>query len=191
MSDVLPQLWAEAASFYAASLAKSTQVQYHAHVRSFAYFCVATDMNFHNPDEAAVVLYATLLARTVAATTVQQYLKGLKDYYRKRGFSDFADPVAWPKLYAVLKGIARVKKQGVLKKRAITPAMLLAYGESLRRDSFGCAAWACVLVTFFGYFRKSNTTCDGASPYGLGKCLRVCDIEFVPAKYALDYAARI
>jgi hypothetical protein len=85
----------------------------------------------------------------------------------------------------MLKGIARVKKTGVAKKLPISPAMLARFGQGLKRDSRGTALWACDLVTFFGYIRRSNTTTDGPSPFGTGKCLRVCDVTYVATKRAL------
>lgn len=186
----LPALWEEACGFYAASLAKSTAVQYTAHVRNFAYFCVAMGLDFARPTQYTVMVYVALLARSVAAGTVRQYLKGLKDYYKKRGFREFADPVAWPCLYAALKGVDRVKKVGVNKKCPVTPAMLLQFHASLTNGGKDVALWACVLVTFFGYFRKSNTTSESASPFGAGKCIRVCDVEVVVSKHALKISVQ-
>ena len=179
----LPALWAEACGYYHAAHAPSTNTQYNFHVRNFAVFCVAAGYEFRTPSEGQTMIYVALLARTVAAGKVRQYLKGLKDYYKQRGYTEFADPQAWPKLYATLKGVDRTKKLGVSQKCPVTPAMLVQFGKSLVRDARGCALWACVLITFFGYFRKSNTTSDGASPFGSGKCIRVCDIDEVPLKY--------
>ena len=175
-------LWEEACAFYAASLAKNTVVQYDFHVKTFACFCVSAGFNFEQPCEYEVMVYVAFLARSVAAGSVRQYLKGLKNHYKQRGFPVFADPLQWPHLYATLKGIDRVKKLGVCKKSPVTPAMLLRFRPLVGGGPEGLALWACMLVTFFGYFRKSNTTSEGASPFGQGKCLRVCDI---PLKYAL------
>ena len=163
MAAETKELWREICAYYSASLAKGTVVQYEAHVRYFAAFCVAFDFDFAHPAQFEVMMYAALCARSVAPTTVRQYLKGLKDHYGRKGYYEFADPSQWPQLYTMLKGIARARKTGTTKKRPITPAMLVQFKDRVPRNSHGCALWACVLVTFFGYFRKSNTTSEGAS----------------------------
>ena len=187
----LPALWREVCTFYSTALARSTVVQYDFHVKNFAAFCLATDSNFEKPLEYEVMMYVALLARSYPASTVSQYLKGLKDHYKKAGDLDFASPVSWPRLYRVLKGVARAKKTGVTKKAPVTPAMLRSFRESCDvASNRGAAIWACVLVTFFGYFRKSNTTSGGASPFSGGKCIRTCDVEDIPLKHALRVTIR-
>ena len=47
------------------------------------------------------------------------------------------------------------------------------------------AIWACVLATFFGFFRKSYTTVAGGTPDAQGKCLRVQDVVVHDRAYAL------
>ena len=178
----LPLLWNEACTYYAAALAKNTVKQYTFHVRTFALFCVSSGFDFERPSEYHVMMYVALLARNLASATVRQYLKGLKDYYKRRAFAKFTDPIEWPSLNANLKGVDRLKKKDVGKKCPITPAMLLKFSHTVPRSPVGTALWACVLITFFGYFRKSNTTSEGVSPLAVSKCLRVCDIEDVPLK---------
>lgn len=191
MVAALPGLWGEVCTYYSASLAKSTQGQYDSHVKSFFTFCIAADLDLVRPAESTVMLYVALCVRSVVPATAVQYLKGLKKHYKRRGYDEFADPQAWPKLYAMQKGVARVKKVGVSKKCAITPEMLLTYRGTLDRNSpTGAAMWACVLITFFGYFRKSNTTSESASPYTVGKCIRVSDVEVVQFKHALKIVVR-
>jgi hypothetical protein len=62
------------------------------------------------------------------------------------------------------------------------PAMLVDHGGIRARKNEGFALLACVFVTFF---RKSNTTSEGACPFGAGKCVRACDVTEAPRKYAL------
>ena len=91
MTAELPALWSEVCTFYYAAHALNTRVQYDAHLRYFAYFCVATGYDFERPSQYEVMMYSALLARTLAPQSVNQYLKGLKDHYKQRGYSDFAD----------------------------------------------------------------------------------------------------
>lgn len=188
---MLLTLYAEAVRFQHKALASSTETQYSAQLRYFAAFCVYFNLPFDEPTEAAVCTYAALLARTLAAASVRQYLKGLRNFYVQRGYSEFADMTAWPRLYRTLKGIDRVKKVGNGKKQPITPLMLLHLARDLAprwlTEPKVAATWACVLITFFGYFRKSNTT-SGATPSD--KCVRVCDITFDAEVYALKVAVR-
>lgn len=189
--DLLLPLYAEAAGFQSKALAAATVTQYTAQLRYFVAFCVFFDLPLEEPSEAAVCAYAALLARTLAAASVRQYLKGVRSFYVQRGYSDFADLSAWPKLYRTLKGIDRAKKLGAGKKQPITPAMLMELARVLaprwNADPKVAATWACALITFFGYFRKSNTT---SGPTPSDKCVRVCDISFDAEVYALKVTVR-
>ena len=89
------------------------------------------------------MMYVALLARDLASATVRQYLKGLKDFYKRRAFAKFADPIEWPSLYATLKGVDRLKKKDVGKKCPITPAMLLKVSLTVPRSPVGTTLWAC------------------------------------------------
>lgn len=184
----LGELFKEACALQAQALAGSSQRQYHAHVRWFAEFCVVARCEhcFDRPTEQLVMAYAAYLFRSVRADTVVQYLKGLKGFYRDRGYSEFAVPEQWTGLHRVLKGIKRADKAGALKKQPITPEMLAKFGKSMDTDKGSHAAlWACCLITFFGYFRKSNTTVPGGSPMVQGKCVRVTDVRVDWDQYAL------
>ena len=135
------------------------------------------------------MVYVALLARDLAATTVRQYLKGRKDYYKRRAFAIFADLIEWPSLYATLNGMGRCMQKEVGKKCPITPAMLPAFCKTVLVSPVGTALWACVLIILFGYSWQSNTTSEGAFTLAVSKCLRVCDIEEVLLKYALKITA--
>ena len=119
----LADLLARACEIQQEALAGSTKSQYSLHVRWFAEFCVVAKCVhcFGQPSEHLVMAYATYLFQTVKAATVTQYLKGLKEFFRKRGYVQFADPVAWPELHRVLKGMQRVGKAQVSKKQPIFP----------------------------------------------------------------------
>ena len=188
-SQLLLDLHREACEFQAAALATSTQREYSAHVRRWAYFCLYTGVDFARPPEAAVCCYAALLARTVMASTVKDYLKGVRDFYRNRGYPEFGDPVCMPALYKQLKGIERTLKSSVQKKVPIVPGMLLRLREALDLDDPKHAAlWAAGCVAFFGCYRKSNVATASASTFSDGECMRVCDIRPDSEQYALAVA---
>ena len=176
--------------YYGSALAPSTRTQYDAHVVRFLTFCVAAGLDHAQPSEPTVMLYAALLARSVKPQTVRQYLKGLRSHYRQRQQPEFGDPVAWPHLYAMLRGVARMKQADVAKKCPITPAMLFEFRRGMGTCARSKALWACMLVTFFAYFRKSNTTTEAGSAYAPGHTVRVGDVSFVPAQYALKVVVR-
>lgn len=187
---LLHELVAEACVYQAGALAANTRRQYGYQVKWWAMFCIYTGIDFQEPPEMAVCAYAALLARSVAATSVRQYVKGLKDFYLERGYTQFADPLRWRRLFKTFKGIDRAKKVGVNKKVPITPAMLLALREYLNlHDPAHVAIFALALVAFFGYFRKSNLAVGSASLWSDGKCLRFGDIRVDSQVHALAIKA--
>lgn len=176
------ELFEEAAFYQTAALASSTRKQYDAHARYFLQFCAYLGLDSTQPTEPVVCCYAAYLARTVAPTTVRQYLKGARDYYKDIGYDDFASPTKWRALYKTLKGIDRTKQSAGNKKQPITPAMLLKFRQTLDLSRPSHAAiWACVTTAFFTFMRKSNVSTQSSSMHSDGKCLRACDI-------VLDYA---
>ena len=185
-------LYQDACAFRASALAVSTTRQYAAHIRYFAAFCAYFGLGFETPLEVTVCAYVALLARSVAPATVQQYLKGLKDFYRGLGYAVFGDPMAWRSLYRELKGITRLGSKAVGKKLPITPGMLLAFRQTL--GDLSCpewaAMWACALTAFFGFFRKSNVAVRSRSVTTDGKCIRWGDVRVIqgPAGPALEIA---
>jgi integrase len=184
------KLWSEVCSFYGQALAPNTQQQYGNHVQWFAAFCVANGADFLKPTEADVMMYCAFQAREVKYTTVAQYLKGLKSFYAQRRLPGIKSAEEWPHLYRMLKGIRRVKGGGTAPKAPITPAMLVAFRKNMDvSSSYGAALWACVLVTFFGFFRKSNTTANPSSLHST-KLLLAGDIEVDTKRYCLKVKVR-
>jgi Phage integrase, N-terminal SAM-like domain len=160
------KLWSEVCTYFGQALAPNTKRQYEHHVKWFAEFCVANGSDFLNPTEADAMMYCALQAREVKYSTILQYLKGLKSYYSQRRLPGIKAAGDWPHLYRMLKGIRRVKGGGTAPKAPVTPAMLAALRNNIQVESpYGAALWACVLVTFFGFFRKSNTTTNSNSLY--------------------------
>ena len=87
------------------------------------------------------MVYVALLARDLAAATVQQYLKGRKDYYKHRAFAIFADPIKCPSLYSTLNGVDQCKRKDVGKKCTITPVMLLEFCKTVPKSPVGITLW--------------------------------------------------
>lgn len=134
------------------------------------------------------MMYCALQAREVKHATVVQYLKGLRDFYSRKGLPGIRPADEWPHLYRMLKGIRRGKGGGVAPKAPITPAMLAGFRGLVDRGSpYGAALWACVLITFFGFFRKSNTTANPDSVHS-SKLLLRSSIEVDARRYCLRIA---
>jgi hypothetical protein len=73
--------------------------------------------------------------------------------------------------------IERADHDGSARKFPISPQMLLAYRKALQFNrSADVPTWACVLITFFGFFRNSNTTVERGALDAEGRCLRVQDV---------------
>ena len=160
-------------------------------LKSRSYQCTVTGISFSRPSEQAVCAYVAYLARNnLIHSTVQQYMKGLRDYFVRAGYTDFASRAHWPELYRTLKGVKRADHSGSAQELPISPDILVAYRRGLDvTKPANAAIWACVLVMFFGFFRKSNTTVAGGAPDAQGKCLRVLDVVFHERAYALVVAA--
>jgi len=175
------------------ALAVSTAKQYDSHMRYFVRFCVLYGITdeLRGPSESALIRFVAFCARTAKHVSCVQYLKGIKSYYRDHGHSDFAAPGTYRALYRVLKGVRRSGAGGVTRKCAITPEMLSLYlAKLIKHQPFAAATRACVLVAFFGFFRKSNVATATDAPWTTTHCLRVMDIEFLAAEYALRITVR-
>ena len=117
-----------ATSYQRLAPAASTQQQYDFHLRQFAEFCTVTGINFARLSEQAVCAYVAYLAgRHLRHSTVQQYLKGLRDYFVRAGYTEFASRALWPELYRTLKGVKRAHHSGSAQKLPVSPDMLLEY----------------------------------------------------------------
>lgn len=122
-------------------------------------------------------------------STVQQYLKGLRDFDVRGGCADFASRVHWPSMYRTLKDIKRADHHGSVKKAPISRDMILAYKVMVMTRPADVAIWACVIITFFGFFRMSNTTVAGGAPDAQGKCLRVQGVVILEREYGQSITA--
>jgi hypothetical protein len=184
------KLWTEVCTYYGHALATSTQQQYGNHVKWFAAFCLANGFDFSNPTESDVMMYCAFQAREVKYTSVTQYLKGLRDFYSQKNLPGIRSADEWPHLYRMLKGIRRTKGGGTAPKAPITPAMLASLRDRIDLKSpYGAALWACVLITFFGFFRKSNTTANPNSVHTT-KLLLAGDFEVDTKRHCLKIRVR-
>ena len=106
-------------------------------------------------DPGHLLQYATLLARTLKASSVRSYLNVTGVLNEEFGLSN---PLLsnWP-LKSLLTGINRTKGLTPNQKQPITPALLWQLHSKLDLvTSLDASFWAICLVAFYGMFRKSH-----------------------------------
>lgn len=128
-------------------------------------------------DELTFMRYVAWLSQTCKHDTISNYLHGVRAWYQQLGLGHpFQD---MPRLALLRRGIRRRTGGSVRKKRPITPAMLLRWAGMLQQhaaDPPRVAVFACMLVAFFGFFRKSTVAVATASLSDPGNHLRRQDV---------------
>lgn len=144
--------------------ASSTARQVNKEATYFMRFCVLFGFTHLAlaKDELTFMRYVAWLSATCSHDTISNYLQGTRVLYQHRGLGHpFTDMY---NLAMLRRGLHRLKGGPARKKRPITPAMLLAWQQLM--DSRNCmhtALLACMLVAFFGFFRKSTVAVAGSS----------------------------
>lgn len=97
--------------------------------------------------------YVAWLARTCQYCTICNYLQGVRVLYQQAGL---ANPLEGRfRLRMLLQGVRRTRSGPPAKKHPVTPDLLMRWGSLLdMRQPRAAALWACMLVAFFGMFRK-------------------------------------
>lgn len=106
-------------------------------------------------DELTFMRYVAWLSATCSHDTISNYLHGVRVLYQQRGLGHpFAGMVFLPMLR---QGLRRLKGGPARKKRPVTPHMLRMWQQLMdSTNPMHSALFACMLVAFFGFFRKST-----------------------------------
>lgn len=168
------------------TFAPSTAQQIRKEAFYFIRFCALhglSHMTFAR-DELTFMRYVAWLSHTCTHDTVSNYLHGIRVLYQQRGLGHpFTD---MPFLAMLRRGLRRLKGGAVRKKRPITPAMLRAWRLLMNAaDPAHKALWACMLVAFFGFFRKSTVAPAGGGLADPDLHLRRMDITIDREQYCL------
>lgn len=180
-----------AAHLYCNALAESTTKQYSKSAEYYARFCVifGLEQHIYEPVEEVVVQFVSWLSLTNSHNSVRSIMSGVKDFWSSRGIT--VDMAAWPRYYRVMRGLRRLKGGTPNRKRPISPDNLRAFRDHIDLQSnFGAALWACMLVTWWGMFRKSNTTVGNANPMDSSLCIRKSDVVFDLETWSMTISVR-
>jgi hypothetical protein len=180
-------LTANAAKFRKASLAESTKKQYTLHGRHWLRFCTVFDIP-EEPEEAAAIMFVTFLAQTQKSSSIRSTMSGVKNYWSMRGWA--FDTSAWNEYNSVMQGIRRTMKGSPQRKHPVSPEELLLMSEHFSESPFARAIWACIMITWWCMFRKSNTTVNETAPDGVGHCIRRGDVTVNRERWQLHIVVR-
>ena len=106
-------------------------------------------------DELTFMRYVVWLAPTCTHDTISNYLHGVRVLYQQQGLGHpFTD---MPFLAMLRRGVRRVRGSNPKKKAPVTPALLASWRLLMApNNAMHASLWACMLVAFFGFFRKST-----------------------------------
>ena len=150
---------------------KNIRAQFRAFLMFCAYFCLEPVPVTNN----VLILFAQFLSRTFVSTaSIKNYLNGVKVVNLGLGFCfpkpDFS-------LTLLLRGLARLHPHEERRAIPLTPALLLQFFEVLDMSrSLDRAVWACFLICFFMFSRKSNMVPPSVDTFDLKKHLARGDI---------------
>lgn len=141
------------------------------------------------PIEDVVVLFVSWLSLTNAHTSVRSIMSGVKDFWSSRGV--MVDMSGWSRYYRVMRGLRRLKGGTPNRKRPISPDNLRAFHSHIDLQSnFGAAVWACMMMTWWGMFRKSNTTVGNVNPMDSSLCIRKSDVVIDEVNWSMTVTVR-
>ena len=139
-------------------LAPATRRAYAAGVRQFQRFCRRHTLSPLPASEATLLRYiAHQVRRGSAAGAISSHLSGVRQWHIDHG-------AAWEgrteRVRLALRGAAKVPRPPRPQRQAATPGHLHALRRALRRSTLTAvdraAAWAAVLIGFFGALRGSE-----------------------------------
>lgn len=172
-------------SAYAPSTGKKVQQAIHYYVR----FCCLHGFQdkLLAGDELVFMRYVAWLSQSCKHDTISGYLHGIRVWYQQLGLGHPFENMHY--LALLRRGIRRRTGGSAKKKRPITPHMLLRWAGMLLRSSAGdparVAVFACMLVAFFGFFRKATVAVATNSLSDPGCHLRRRDIAIDRQRYCL------
>ena len=190
----VPSSWSRVveriSDLYSNALASSTQRQYASHATYWARFCSLfglTDCIFA-PREEVICAFVAWLSFTNTASSIRSTMSGLRSF-----LSDHEINTPWSEWHnyrRVMKGLKRLAGGQPNRKRPISPTDLLRFHARMTHTPFSAALWACMLTTWWGMLRKSNTTVGYKNPLDAGSVIRSSDVEVVEHLWALRISIR-
>ena len=150
----------EAQFFLSSSMADSSRPTKISQMRSYLRFAVVMDTQPMCPSELFLIQYSCFLARSLPLPSIQGYLDAVRILHNWLGYSYDASDLSCPRLHMILAGI---KNKGIptkgQRKAAFGAEQLLsfkAYCYQFSKRSVQRAAWAAIIVCFWGCIRSDN-----------------------------------
>ena len=161
----------EGIDFSSHFLAESTTKKYSDYAFYFVRFLLIYNLQTVWSEQvllgSIICWYVTFLARSCSYRTIKGYISGLNIFLKIHELPPCQEAAGF-NLQKLLQGIRRDKGDESSPKRPITPAMLIAFYDLLGIGEPDCsseniALFTCMLVAFFGFFRKGNVTSASSS----------------------------
>lgn len=169
-----------------AAFAPSSAAQIKKEAFYFVRFCALYGLShlIFARDELTFMRYIAFLSQTCNHDTISNYLHGIRVLYQQQGLGHpFTD---MPFLAMLRRGVRRLRGAPPKKKMPVTPSMLRRWQLLLDAASPAHdALFACMLVAFFGFFRKSTVAPAGSCLADPDLHLRRRDITIDPRRYCL------
>ena len=126
------------------------------------------------PNEGVVTAFASYLAETQRFGTMCNTIFGMKAVWVADG--THVDFSKWQSYAQVMKGICR-HRTVLPKNHAVSQAELKRMASLTPRTRKGAALWACMLITWWGKLRNSNTTTGLKNPMDPGACILASGVK--------------
>lgn len=149
------ELRAKAEEYWECAWADSSVKVKAAEWKAWLVFCKAYDFEPLTPTEEAFILFATFLSLSMAVSSVEAYVGGVRRLLQLLG----ANPPSSKNLAVnrIIQGMSRAKGREVDAKEAITPEMLLQIRGLLDwKADEDWLMWGVLMVGFYSFLRPSN-----------------------------------
>ncbi len=137
------------------AFASSTKQVYRTQIKRYVQFCQFYGYAQVPASDVTLCRYVAYLAGSLKPQSIRQYLNAVRIFHLESGFEN---PLSgnWS-IHTVIKGVSRVKGDGVNRKLPVTIDILYKVYETLNlSNSQQSTFWAACLVAFFGMMRKSS-----------------------------------
>jgi hypothetical protein len=153
--EELEVLKTEARSYKKSAFATTTQKTYRCQLKCFLQFCLDHQCVALPASHETLLCYIAFMARKMVPSSIACYLNVVRILHVEAGFSNPLDDNY--ELAMVKRGIKREKGVPPKQKEPITLAILARVHATLDLSSpFDLAFWACCLLGFFVFLRKST-----------------------------------
>ena len=158
-----------------ATYAVSTKVTYGSQLLCYLRFCIYFGRPPIPVDQLTLLTYTAFLARGLKPSSIPPYLNIIRIIHCERGYPNPLQNNF--ELLCLKKGIARLHGTPAVQKLPITTDILLRVKSVLSDDSFDKVFWSCLLIGFFGFFRKATLLPRSATNFG--SCILIRDLHIM------------